>query len=65
MQTETIQTAMSEVLGALGFKTMAREVLTETDGERLRIYARVAVKNSPESKRQRMTQLLRSAGLIY
>ncbi len=46
----TVNTAMSELLSALGFETMARDVLTETEPERLRRYVRVIVKNTPEGR---------------
>jgi len=49
--TPTIQDAMSELLAALGFDAMAREVKAEQDVERLRQYARIIVKQSkPEFK---------------
>ena len=49
--TPTIQDAMSEMLDAMGFEAMAREVKGETETDILRKYARVIVKNSrPEFK---------------
>lgn len=47
MNSPTIQDAMSELLDAMGFETMAHEVKTEQDLERLRRYARIIVKQSP------------------
>jgi Ni2+-binding GTPase involved in maturation of urease and hydrogenase len=49
MTTPTIQDALSELLDALGFAAMAADVITETDQERLRKYARIIVKQSPQS----------------
>lgn len=49
-----IQDALSELLAALGFEAMAREVKTEEDLERLRRYARIIVKQSPENVRHQL-----------
>lgn len=48
---QTVQTALSELLGALGFEQMARDVMGETDRDRLSRYARIVVKNAPEAQR--------------
>jgi hypothetical protein len=55
----TINTAMSEMLNALGFEAMAREVLAEDDVDRLRKYARVIIKNSPEPIARKAANLFR------
>ena len=47
----TIQDAMSELLGAMGFERMAQDVRTESDLDTLRKYARLIVNKSPESMR--------------
>ena len=49
----TIQSAMSELLRALGFDQMAKDVLAAEDSDRelLRRYAHVIVKNAPKDKR--------------
>jgi hypothetical protein len=59
MDKDTIQGAMAEVLAALGFEAMAREVRTEHDPDRLRRYARVCVKNAPEPQRAKLANLFR------
>lgn len=58
-----ITTGMSALLKALGFDAMAKDVIGETDTERLTKYARVIVKNSPAEKRQRLFQLFNSQNL--
>jgi hypothetical protein len=60
---QNITTGMSALLKALGFDTMAKEVIGETDTERLTKYARVIVKNSPEANRPRLFQLFNSQNL--
>jgi len=55
----TVQDAMSELLLALGFDAMAREVKTETEHDRLCRYARIIVKQSPESKRLELANRFR------
>ena len=50
-----IQTALSELLGALGFTAMARDVATETEWATLSKYARIVVKNSPEHAKRALT----------
>lgn len=54
-----IQDAMSALLSALGFDAMARDVKTEEDLERLRHYARIIVKQSPELQRPAVANLFR------
>jgi len=49
---KTIQTALSELLTALGFTQMAADVVSETDHQRLQRYARVIVKATPEAQRR-------------
>lgn len=52
--------AISALLGALGFESMARDVQTETDGERLGRYARVVLKNTadPRMRRELMSRFV-------
>lgn len=56
---KTIQDAMSELLAALGFETMAREVKTEQDLGRLRQYARIIVKQSKPEFRLQLANMFR------
>jgi len=60
----TIQQAMSEVLKALGFSQMAKDVLKCEDAETLKRYAQVCVKNSPQSHKASMQATLAKAGLL-
>jgi hypothetical protein len=46
-----IQDAMSELLAAMGFDRMAQEVKLEEELDRLRLYAKMIVKNAPSDKR--------------
>ena len=55
---------MSQLLAALGFDAMAREVKTEQDTERLSRYARVIVKQSPQAQKLALANQFRMAGLI-
>jgi len=49
----TVQDMLSEWLAGAGFKAMADDVLAETDPARLRLYARLVLKNCvPADKRQ-------------
>jgi hypothetical protein len=61
--TRTINDALSALLLALGFQTMAQQVKTERDTERLSKYARVIVRNMPADKRAQTSRLLSAAGL--
>lgn len=56
--------AMSAMLKALGFEAMAKEIIGESDTERLTKYARVIIKNSPEASRHRLFQLFNSQNLF-
>lgn len=47
----SIQEALSQMLAALGFGAMSRDVKTETDKARLSKYARIILKNSPEAQK--------------
>lgn len=58
-----ITIGMSEILKALGFGAMAKDVIGESDNERLTKYARVIIKNSPMEKRQHLFQLFNSQNL--
>lgn len=55
----TIQDAMSELLGAMGFEAMAREVKTEQELDRLRKYAAIIVKQSPANVRMEIANRFR------
>lgn len=55
----TIQDAMAELLGALGFEAMARDVRTEADPTRLRTYARLCVRHSPHEQKAKLANLFR------
>jgi len=63
MKTNTIQEAMSEVLGSLGFDAMAAGVVSETDGDRLGKYARVIIRNSPQSKKAKLLAMFHSQNI--
>ena len=54
---------MSEILKSLGFEAMAKQVIGETNSERLTKYARVIIKNSPASARTRLFELFNSQNL--
>ena len=60
---KNITEAMSAILKSLGFEAMAKQVVGETDSERLTKYARVIVKNSPASVRDRLFELFNSQNL--
>lgn len=60
----TIQHAMSEMLGALGYRQMSEDVLTETSPRRLRIYAAGIVRSTPSDCRERVRYLLTEAGVL-
>jgi len=60
---QTTQDALSALLASLGFDTMAREVKSEQDNERLSRYARVVVKNSPVEIRRQLTVRFHFLGL--
>ena len=57
--TKRIQDAMSELLGAIGFEAMAREVKTEEELSRLQQYARIIVKNAPVENKMKLANLFR------
>lgn len=59
----TIQNAMSELLSAQGFTTMARDVLNETDKSRLAKYAKVVIKNAPREMQATLANKFRLVGL--
>lgn len=60
---QTTQDALSALLSSLGFETMAHEVKSELDNERLSRYARVVVKNSPIGIRRQLTVRFHFLGL--
>lgn len=55
--------AMSQLLKALGFDAMAKEVVSENDRARLTKYAAVIIKNSPKESRPRLFELFNSQNL--
>lgn len=57
MQTPDARPALAELLSALGFRSMAREVRKEEDPSRIRVYARIIYRNAPESKRRNLREL--------
>jgi len=60
----TVQVALSALLAALGFETMSREVLAETENERLARYARIVVRHSPATISDKLAVNFRALGLI-
>lgn len=61
-----IQDAMSELLQALGFDAMAREVKSEEELDRLRLYARIIVKQSkPEFQNKLANQFRMHRPALY
>ncbi len=59
----TINDALSAILGALGFEAMAREVLTETQPERIAQYVGISIKQTRDAaKRKEMAGLFRQLG---
>lgn len=59
----TINEGMSAMLKALGFDSMAKDVVRETDGDRLGKYARVIIRNSPQSNKARLLALFNSQNI--
>lgn len=62
--TATIQDALSQLLAALGFDAMAREVKTETDKTTLGKYARIIIRTSPQDKKMALTSRFKALNLI-
>jgi hypothetical protein len=58
------QAAMAELLGALGFDAMAREVRGERNAMRLNKYARVILANLPADKVADVRAKLRVLGVV-
>jgi len=52
METKAITEMLRSFLDALGFAAMARDVVSETDIDRIRHYARVVLKNSPVERKE-------------
>ena len=50
-----VQDAMSDLLDALGFEEMAKQVKSEYDHERLCKYARWIIKNTPGPESRRLS----------
>lgn len=59
----TINTALYELLSALGFVTMAREARDDKDESRFPLYARVVLKNAPAAFRAKIRTRFEMLGL--
>lgn len=59
-----VQQALSELLSALGFRKMAEDVLDEREESRLRRYAAVVLKNSPQEHRRGLYSRFAMLGLV-
>lgn len=64
METKAIAHMLAVMLGALGFDAMARDAETETDRARLKLYARVALKNAPQDSKIAIKSRFALLGLI-
>ncbi len=62
--TPTKQEALSKLLEALRFTQMSKDVLTETDPQRLVRYCNVVLKNCPDFMRRKIRADFRALGLI-
>jgi hypothetical protein len=60
----SVQAALAELLGALGFRAMALQAGAETDPEALRLYARIILKQAPAERRQPWRERLELLGLL-
>jgi hypothetical protein len=58
------QLALSELLDALGFAAMARDVKTEDDPKRLSHYARIILKQAPQDKKLGLKRMFLTLRLI-
>jgi len=57
-----VQSAFSEILSALGFSALARDVAKETDPVQLARYAKIIARQAPESMRERVQAALGRTG---
>lgn len=60
----SVQAALAELLGALGFRAMADQAGAETDPEKLQLYARIILRQAPADRRPAMRSRLESLGLV-
>ena len=60
---KSIPEALSELLSALGFDAMARDVLTD-DRKRWNIYAKIILKNASAEKRRELHPRFAALNLI-
>lgn len=60
----TRQQALSALLAALGFEAMARDVLIETDAERLVRYAGIIIRKSPQPARAQLVSSFRALRVL-
>jgi hypothetical protein len=60
----SIQAALAELLGALGFRAMAEQARAETDPEKLGLYARIILRQAPADRRPVMRERLEALGLL-
>lgn len=60
----TVQVALSSLLAALRFEAMSKEVLTETNPERLSRFARFILRHSPANITDKLAVNFRALGLI-
>ena len=59
-----VASMLSELLGALGFRAMALQAGAELDPEKLRLYARIIVKQAPAARRAEIVEGLERVGLL-
>lgn len=64
MTAPRVQDALGELLEAIGFDRLARDVTTETDPARLAKYARLVAKQAPSEFRPRVQSLFADLGLL-
>lgn len=60
----SVQAALAELLGALGFRAMALQASAEHDDEALKLYARIIVQKAPEERRPEIRYRLERLGLL-
>ena len=60
----SVQAALAELLGALGFRAMSLQAADEQDEEKLRLYARIIVKQAPAERRPQILRRLEQLGLL-
>jgi hypothetical protein len=60
----SVQAALADLLGSLGFRAMAEQVRAETDPEKLGLYARIILEQAPAAKRPAIRERLERLGLL-